>query len=65
VTDAPPDYINGQLRGIVGVELAITTVEAKHKLSQNRSDEDQAAVAEALGAEPGPGPAGIAALMTD
>ena len=63
VTDAPPDYINGQLRGIVGVELAIDTVEAKHKLSQNRSAEDQAAVAAALAGEPGPGPAGIAALM--
>ena len=63
VADAPPDYISGQLRGIVGVELAIDTVEAKHKLSQNRSAEDQAAVAAALAGEPGPGPAGIAALM--
>ena len=63
VTDAPPDYVNGQLRGIVGVELTIATVEAKHKLSQNRSAEDQAAVAGALAAQPGPGPAGIAALM--
>jgi transcriptional regulator len=63
VTDAPPDYINGQLRGIVGVELTIATVEAKHKLSQNRSAEDQAAVAGALADEPGPGPAGVAALM--
>jgi transcriptional regulator len=64
VTDAPPDYINGQLRGIVGVELTIDTVEAKHKLSQNRSAEDQAAVAGALAAEPGAGPAEVAALMT-
>ena len=63
VTDAPPDYINGQLRGIVGVELTIASVEAKYKLSQNRSAEDQAAVAEALASEPGPGPAGVAALM--
>jgi transcriptional regulator len=63
VTDAPPDYINGQLRGIVGVELTIAMVEAKHKLSQNRSAEDQVAVAEALRAEPGPGAAGIAELM--
>ena len=55
VTDAPPDYINGQLRGIVGVELTIATVEAKHKLSQNRGADDRAAVAEALRAEPGPG----------
>jgi transcriptional regulator len=65
VTDAPPDYINGQLRGIVGVELAIVTVEAKHKLSQNRSAEDQASVAAALAGEPGPGPAGAAALMRE
>lgn len=64
VTDAPPDYINGQLRGIVGVEVTIDTVEAKRKLSQNRSAEDQAAVAAALSGEPGPGPAGVAALMT-
>jgi transcriptional regulator len=63
VTDAPPDYINGQLRGIVGVELAVASVEAKHKLNQNRSAEDQAAVAEALRAEPGPAAAGIAELM--
>jgi transcriptional regulator len=64
VTDAPADYINGQLRGIVGVELTIATVAAKHKLSQNRSAEDQAAVAAALADEPGnPGATAIAALM--
>jgi len=63
VTDAPPDYINGQLRGIVGVELTIATVEAKHKLSQNRSAGDQASVAAALRDEPRPGAAEISALM--
>lgn len=40
VDDAPPPYITGQLRAIVGVELRITRVEAKFKLSQNRSDAD-------------------------
>jgi transcriptional regulator len=64
VTDAPPDYINGQLRGIVGVELTIATVEAKHKLSQNRSADDQASVAAALRDEPRPGAAEISALMS-
>ena len=64
VTDAPPDYINGQLRGIVGVELTIATVEAKHKLSQNRGADDRASVAEALRAEPGSGAAEISALMS-
>jgi transcriptional regulator len=64
VTDAPPDYINGQLRGIVGVEMTIATVEAKHKLSQNRSADDQASVAAALRDEPRPGAAEISALMS-
>lgn len=64
VTDAPPDYINGQLRGIVGVELTIATVEAKHKLSQNRSADDRASVAAALRDEPGPDAAEISALMS-
>jgi transcriptional regulator len=63
VTDAPPDYIDGQLRGIVGVELSIVSVEAKQKLSQNRGAEDQAGTIEGLRGEPGPGPAAIAGLM--
>ncbi len=64
VTDAPAEYIDGQLRGIVGVELSIVSVEAKQKLSQNRSTEDQAGAIEGLRGEPGPGPAAIAGLMT-
>lgn len=40
VDDAPPRFIAGQLRAIVGVELLISRVEAKLKLSQNRSAAD-------------------------
>ncbi len=40
VDDAPARFIAGQLRAIVGVELVITRVEAKRKLSQNRSTDD-------------------------
>jgi transcriptional regulator len=40
VEDAPPTFIAGQLRAIVGVELVISRVEAKLKLSQNRSGAD-------------------------
>ncbi|KUM33790.1 FMN-binding negative transcriptional regulator [Arthrobacter sp. EPSL27] len=40
VDDAPARYIAGQLRAIVGVELVITRVEAKRKLSQNRPEAD-------------------------
>jgi len=63
VTDAPPEYIDGQLRAIVGVELTITAIEAKQKLSQNRSALDRAGVVAGLQGEPGPDPAAIAAVM--
>jgi transcriptional regulator len=42
VSDAPDDYIASQLKGIVGVILHITTLEGKVKLSQNRTQADQA-----------------------
>ena len=64
VSDAPGDFIDGQLRAIVGVEMAIATVEAKEKLSQNRDAADRAGALEGLRHEPGPGPAAIADLMT-
>ena len=40
VDDAPRAYIEGQLRAIVGIELEITRIEAKAKLSQNRPAAD-------------------------
>ena len=40
VDDAPRPFIEGQLRAIVGVELEITRIEAKAKLSQNRPPVD-------------------------
>jgi transcriptional regulator len=40
VDDAPPKYVAGQLRAIVGVEVVISRIEAKAKLSQNRPAAD-------------------------
>ena len=40
VDDAPRKFIEGQLRAIVGLELQITRIEAKAKLSQNRPETD-------------------------
>ncbi len=48
VGDAPDTFIDGQLKAIVGVELTVTTVEAKRKLSQNRSEADRLGAAAAL-----------------
>lgn len=48
VDDAPEKFIAGQLRAIVGVELLISRIEAKEKLSQNRSAADAAGVVAGL-----------------
>jgi transcriptional regulator len=40
VDDAPPAFLAGQLRAIVGLEVVITRIEAKAKFSQNRSPAD-------------------------
>jgi transcriptional regulator len=53
VTDAPEKYVRGQLLAIVGVELAVESVEGKAKLGQNRSEADRIGAIEGLRAEPG------------
>ena len=50
VDDAPRAFIDGQLRAIVGLELQITRIEAKAKLSQNRPVTDIAGVVAGLSA---------------
>ena len=60
VTDAPEVYVAKNLRPIVGVEILVERVEAKAKLSQNRSDEDRAGVAAGLAAD-GRDPDGLVA----
>ncbi|MFD1625664.1 FMN-binding negative transcriptional regulator [Azospirillum griseum] len=52
VADAPPDFIQAQLRGIVGLRLPIRRLEGKRKLSQNRNAADRAGVAAGLAASP-------------
>jgi transcriptional regulator len=65
VTDAPPAYVRGQLRAIVGVELvvdhasgvgreSVEGIAGKAKLSQNRSDADRRGVIAGLRAEGDP-----------
>lgn len=63
VTDAPETYVDKNLRAIVGLEMTVERVEAKAKLSQNRSAADQAGVVAGLRAEGG-GPA-VADAMDD
>jgi len=63
VDDAPRDFIERQIRAIVGVEIAIERVDAKRKLSQNRSDDDQAGVIAGLSQSPHDGNASVARAM--
>ena len=60
VHDAPTDYIESMLRAIVGFEIALTRVEAKWKVSQNRAASDRDGVAAGLDAE---GHAAMATLV--
>ncbi len=53
VTDAPSTYIDKNLKAIVGLEMTVARVEAKAKLSQNRSAADRAGVVAGLRAEGG------------
>jgi transcriptional regulator len=48
VDDAPRKFVEGQLRAIVGLELRITRIEAKAKLSQNRPAGDIAGIVAGL-----------------
>lgn len=48
VDDAPPEFIETQLKAIVGIEIQITSLEGKWKLSQNRPESDIAGVISGL-----------------
>jgi transcriptional regulator len=51
VSDAPPDYIDAMLKAIVGIEIEVTRVEGKFKLSQNRDAADRTGVVLGLEAD--------------
>ena len=48
ISDAPAGYIASQIKGIVGLEMAIERLEGKWKVSQNRSEQDRSGVAKGL-----------------
>ncbi|HEY6431389.1 MAG TPA: FMN-binding negative transcriptional regulator [Acetobacteraceae bacterium] len=58
VTDAPADFIETMLRGIIGFAIPITRLEGKRKMSQNRPAQDVAGVIDGLTADGSPELAG-------
>jgi len=63
VGDAPDDFIRKTAEAIVGIEIQITTLVGKWKVSQNRSAADRGGVIAGLRADPPSGAADMAALI--
>jgi transcriptional regulator len=55
VADAPADFIDAQLRAIVGFEISIASLSGKFKISQNRSVADRAGVVRGMEEQGGAG----------
>lgn len=63
VTDAPADYVEAMLGGIVGLEIPLTRLVGKWKVSQNRPASDQAGVVEGLSRASDPAAVAMARLV--
>jgi transcriptional regulator len=61
--ELPADFKSRMTKGIVGFEIAVTRLEGKFKLSQNRPPGDVAGVIEALARSSDPTDRALAALM--
>jgi len=48
VSDAPAEYVEGLLKGIVGIEIPIDRIEGKWKMGQNRPEADRASARDGL-----------------
>jgi transcriptional regulator len=53
VDDAPADYIDAMMRAIVGVEITLTSLEGKWKVSQNQPEINRLGVIHGLGGDRG------------
>ena len=60
-----PAYYQKEARGIVGFRIAVETIQAKFKLSQNRHDADHARIIERLRARGDENSVGVANAMAD
>ena len=62
VTDAPQPFVAAQVRALVGVEIPITRIEGKWKMSQNRPEADRTGVVAGFRAD---GEAALAELVAE
>ena len=61
--EAPADYRERLLAGMVAFEITVTRLEGKYKLSQNRTRDEQARIAEALSKDHDTLIAGVGKMM--
>lgn len=59
VADAPDNFVAAQLKGIVGLEIPVSRIVGKWKVSQNRPEADRRGVSEGLRGE------GLSGAMAD
>ncbi|MEO0423671.1 MAG: FMN-binding negative transcriptional regulator [Pseudomonadota bacterium] len=65
VSDAPNTYVAQQLKGLIGFEIDITSLEGTWKLSQNKGAADRAGVEAGLRGEGGPQHAAVSSLVRE
>ena len=65
IADAPPDYIDRMLVAIVGIEIAITRLRGKWKISQNQPQANRAGVVAGLHQQGTADAMRMAALVAD
>jgi len=65
MADAPAGYLKGMLGNIVGIEMPVSWIFGKWKVSQNRSDADRASAADGLRSTGDPGDAEMADLVEE
>ena len=63
--DLPEAYVETMLNGIIGLDIAVTRLEGKYKLSQNRPAADRPSVVSALEAQGDPEAHAVARLMRE
>lgn len=63
--DQPAAYIAGMIKGIIGLDITVTRLEGKYKLSQNRPAVDRPRITAALETEGGADALAIAQLMRE
>ncbi len=63
VSDAPAPFVDAMIRGIVGVEIEIETIDGKWKVSQNRPEADRLGVIAGLRGDGDPAGMAMAGLV--